>query len=167
MGWPVLPEKEVSKSEFMEWPTLPEGANEDEDISSPLRFRLIIGGVSIVIMLVILVFSYFYTREQSQTRDTKEQAQTQVQRENQDQKEGQIARLRDRIAEIRKRLLASDRSALKGKRDVWSESLNRLNQRLDDISKMSSDQLQEISRVCGEVAKELDKIEKEINSLIG
>jgi hypothetical protein len=50
------------------------------------------------------------------------------------------------------------------KRDI-SESLNRLSQRLDDIDKMSSNQLSDISQACDEIGKELNKIEEELNSL--
>ena len=169
MGWPVLPEKEVSEPEFMGWPTLPEGADEEEeeDISSPLRFRLIIGGVSVIIMLAILVFSYFYTREQSQRREANEQAQTQPQVENQNQKDERIERLRDRIARISKQIQMMNKPALKVKRDIWTENLNKFSQQLDGISKMSSEQLPKIAQACDEIGRELDKIEEEIRSLQG
>jgi chromosome segregation ATPase len=86
--------------------------------------------------------------------------------EIQNQKEGRIGSLRDRIAELNKRLQASDKPSLKKKQDI-SESLNRLSQRLDDINKMSSDQMSEISQACDEIGKELNKIEEELNNLHG
>jgi uncharacterized phage infection (PIP) family protein YhgE len=46
------------------------------------------------------------------------------------------------------------------------DSLNRLSQRLDDVNKMSPDQLSEISQACDDIGKELGKIEEEVNSLL-
>lgn len=108
-----------------------------------------------------------YFKQRARERDAQQQAQMKLQIENQNQKEGRIGSLRDRIAEINKRLQASDKAALKGKRDLWSESLNRLSQRLDSISNISPDNLQEISRACDEIGKELNKIEEEVNNLQG
>jgi protein phosphatase len=108
-----------------------------------------------------------YFKQQAQARDAKQQEQMKQKLENQNQKEGRIGSLRERIAEINKRLQASTKSSLKGKRDLWSESLDRLSQRLDDISKLSSEQMQEISQSCDEVGKELNKIEEEVNSMQG
>ncbi|MGH9939760.1 MAG: protein phosphatase 2C domain-containing protein [Blastocatellia bacterium] len=113
----------------------------------------------------LLIGATTWFKQQAQERSEQEQAQAQL--ENQNQKEGRIGSLRDRIAEISKRLQASDKPAVKVKRDIWSESLNKLSQRLDSINKMSSEQLQEISRACDEIGKELNKIEEEVNSLQG
>jgi len=120
-----------------------------------------IGGL--LIGLIGAATTYF--KQQAQARSAQEQAQLKL--ENQNLKEGRIGSLRDRIAEISKRLQASDKPAVKGKRNTWSESLNRLSQRLDSINKMSSEQLQEISQACDEIGKELNKIEEEVNSLQG
>ncbi len=115
--------------------------------------------------LVISATSYY--RQQAQARDAQQQAQVKLEHDNQTQKEGQIGRLREKIAEISKRLQAADKPALKEKRDVWSESLNRLSRQLDDINKMSLEQLREIGQACEEVGQELKKIEDEVNSLQG
>ena len=87
--------------------------------------------------------------------------------ENQNLKDSQIGRLREKIAEINKRLQVADKPTLKEKRNLWSESLNKLSLRLDDISNMSSVQLPEISRACDEVSQELKKIEEEVYKLQG
>ena len=118
----------------------------------------------IVIALVITVGSVTYLKQQAQARFDKQQAQMKI--ENQNQKEGKIGSLRDRIAELNKRLQASGKSSLRKERDI-SESLNRISQRLDDVNKMSSDQLSEINQACDEIGKELNKIEEELNSLQG
>jgi PPM family protein phosphatase len=102
-----------------------------------------------------------------QARAAQQQAQMKQQIENQNLKEGRIGSLRDRIAELNKRLQASDKPSLKKKRDIWSESLNKLSQQLDDINKMSPEQSSEITQACDEIGKELNKIEEEVNSLQG
>ncbi|MGH9849099.1 MAG: PP2C family protein-serine/threonine phosphatase [Blastocatellia bacterium] len=112
--------------------------------------------------LVIGATSYY--RQQAQARDAQ---QTKSKIESQKEKEGQIGRLREKIAEISKRLQVADKPTLKEKRNVWSESLNKLSLRLDEINNMSSEQLPEISRACDEVSQELKKIEQEVNDLQG
>jgi PPM family protein phosphatase len=114
-----------------------------------------------------LVFGFLYFRQQSQERTEKEQVQRKIQRENQNQKEGKIGRLREKIAEINKKLQTADKPALKEKREIWHESLNKLSLRLDDIAKIPPDQLQQISQGCAEIGKELQKIEDEVNNLQG
>lgn len=103
-------------------------------------------------------------KRQAQARDAEQEAQ--IKNEIQSQKEGRIGSLRDKIAELNKRLQASDKPSLKKKRDI-SDSLNSLSQRLDAVNKMSADQLSEISQACDEIGKELNKIEEEVNSLHG
>jgi len=101
-----------------------------------------------------------------QARAAEQQAQKKQKIENQNQKDGRIGSLRDKIHELNKRLQASDKPSFEKKRDI-SESLTRLSQRLDDINKISPDQLSEISQACDEIGKELSKIEEEVNSLHG
>lgn len=113
--------------------------------------------------LVIGATSYY--RQQAHARDAQQQAQMKI--ENQNLKDSQIGRLREKIAEINKRLQVADKPTLKEKRNLWSESLNKLSLRLDDISNMSSEQLPEISRACDEVGQELKKIEEEVYKLQG
>ena len=115
--------------------------------------------------LVIGATSYY--RQQAHARDAQQQAQMKMKIENQNLKDSQIGRLREKIAEISKRLQVADKPTLKEKRNVWSESLNKLSLRLDDISNMSSEQLPEISRACDEVGQELKKIEEEVYKLQG
>lgn len=103
-------------------------------------------------------------KQQAQARADQQQAQMKI--EIQNQKEGRIGTLRDRIVELNRRLQASDKPSLQKKRDI-SESLNRLSQQLDDINKMSSDQMSEISQACDEIGKELNKIEEELNNQHG
>ncbi len=115
--------------------------------------------------LVVGATSYY--RQQAQARDAQQQAQEKTKIENQNLKESQIGRLREKIAEINKRLQVADKPVLKEKRAVWSESLNKLSLRLDDISNLSSEQLPEINRACDEVSQELKKIEEEVYKLQG
>jgi PPM family protein phosphatase len=117
---------------------------------------LVIGG------LAVGVTTHF--KQQAQARVDQQQAQLKI--ENQNQKDGRIGSLRDKIAELNKRLEASEKPSIKKKRDIV-ESLNRLSQRLDDVNRISPDQLAEISQVCDEIGKELSKIEEEVNSLHG
>jgi protein phosphatase len=117
---------------------------------------LVIGG------LAVGVTTHF--KQQAQARAAQQQAQLKI--ENQNQKDGRIGSLRDKIAELNKRLQASDKPSIKKKHDIV-ESLNRLSQRLDEVNKMSPDQLSEISQTCDDIGKELSKIEEEVNSLHG
>jgi serine/threonine protein phosphatase PrpC len=117
---------------------------------------LVIGG------LAVGVTTHF--KQQAQARAAQQQAQIKI--ENQNQKDGRIGSLRDKIAELNKRLQASDKPSIKKKNDIV-ESLNRLSQQLDEVNKMSPDQLSEISQACDEIGKELNKIEEEVNSLHG
>jgi chromosome segregation ATPase len=108
-----------------------------------------------------------YLKQQAQARDAQHQAQIKSKIEKQNQKEGLIGNLRDRIAEISKRVQAVNKQSLKGKREAWSESLNKLSLRLDGISNISSEQYQEINQACDEIGKELSKIEEEVNNVQG
>ena len=117
---------------------------------------LVIGG------LAVGVTTHF--KQQAQARAAQQQAQLKI--ENQNQKDGRIGSLRDKIAELNKRLQASEKPSIKKKHDIV-ESLNRLSQRLDEVNKMSPDQLSEISQACDDIGKELSKIEQEVNSLHG
>jgi molecular chaperone DnaK (HSP70) len=123
--------------------------------------------LAVVIALVIggLLVGYTFSRQQAQARAAKQQAQIKI--ENQNQKDGQIAGLRNKIHELSNRLQASHKPSLEKKRRDISESLDRLIQRLDEVTKISPDQLSEISQACDEIRKELDKIEDEVNSLHG
>jgi len=117
---------------------------------------LVIGG------LAVGVTAYF--NQQAQARVALQQAQLKI--ENQNLKDGRIGSLRDKIAELNKRLQASEKPSTKKRLDDIVESLNRLSQRLDDVNKMSPDQLNEISQACDDIGKELSKIEEEVNSLL-
>jgi protein phosphatase len=144
-------------------------APNDEGLQSSLRdgrsrkgffilaaIALVIGG------LAVGVTTHF--KQQAQARAAQQQAQLKI--ENQNQKDGRIGSLRDKIAELNKRLQASDKPSIKKKHDIV-ESLNRLSQRLDEVNKMSPDQLSEISQACDDIGKELGKIEEEVNNLHG
>jgi serine/threonine protein phosphatase PrpC len=117
---------------------------------------LVLGG------LAVGVTAHF--RQQAQARADLQQAQIKI--ENQNQKDGRIGSLRDKIAELSKRLQASEKPSTKKKLNDMVDSLNRLSQRLDDVNKMSPDQLSEISQACDDIGKELSKIEEEVNSLL-
>jgi protein phosphatase len=108
-----------------------------------------------------------YFRQQEQARLQQEQEQQKRLQENQNQKDGQIGRLREKIAEISKRLQAADKPTLREKRAIWNEKLEKLAQELDSVRQIPPDQLPEINRACDEIGKELSKIEEEVNSLQG
>jgi hypothetical protein len=159
--------KGVSEPEIEVWPTLPEPDDTSiplKDISDPLRIRLIIGIALIAIALVIAAGSYTYFKQQARARAALQQVQLTI--ENRNHKDGRIGSLRDKIAELNKRLQASEKPSTKKKLDDIVESLNRLSQRLDDVNKMSPDQLSEISQACDDIGKEFSKIEEEVNSLL-
>jgi serine/threonine protein phosphatase PrpC len=124
----------------------------------------IAGLIALVLVGLVVGVTATYFKQQAQARAAQQQAQIKI--ENQNQKDGRIGSLRDKIAELNKRLQASDKPSSVKKRDI-SESLNRLSQRLDDVNKMSPDELSEISQACDEIGKELNKIEDEVNSLHG
>ncbi len=128
---------------------------------------ILIGLMALGLGGLVIFGATTYLKHQAEARDAQQQAQIKLRMENQNQKDGRIGSLRDRIADISKRLQALSKPSLKGKREIWDESLTKLSQRLDDISKMSSEQLQEISHACDEIGKELNKIEEEVNSLQG
>ena len=113
--------------------------------------------------LAVGVTAHF--KQQEQERADQRQAQLKI--EIQNHKEGRIGSLRDRIAEISKRVQALNKESDEKKRDALSDRLNTLSQQLDDISKISFEQQQEINRACDEIEKELSKIGEEINSLQG
>ena len=126
-------------------------------------FFILAGVIALAIGgLAVGVTTHF--KQQAQARAAQQQAQINI--ENQNQKDGRIGSLRDKIAELNKRLQASDKPSIKKKHDIV-ESLNRLSQRLDEVNKMSPDQLNEISQICDDIGKELSKIEEEVNSLHG
>ncbi|MGH9841560.1 MAG: protein phosphatase 2C domain-containing protein [Blastocatellia bacterium] len=128
---------------------------------------IILVGLLMLGVFGLVVGATSYLRQQAQARTEQEQAQLKLQKEEQDRKEGRIEHLRGKIAEIDKRLQAVEKPALKEKRDIWNESLNRLRERLDEIGKMSSDQVPQISQACDEIGQELKKIEDEVNDLQG
>ncbi|MGH9755619.1 MAG: DUF6474 family protein [Blastocatellia bacterium] len=142
-------------------------APEDFDEGSNLKYRQLF----ILVMLIALgigglaVGVTAYLKQQAQARTDQRQAQIKI--ENQNQKDGRIGSLSERIAEINKLLQASDKPSWEKKRDDISERLKNLSLRLDDISKMSPDQMSEISQACDEIGKELDKIEEEVKDLRG
>jgi protein phosphatase len=139
----------------------PQSGQED---GRPRKGLFILAGLIALVIAGLAVSVTAYFKQQAQARDAQQQAQIKI--ENQNQKDGRIGSLRDKIAELNKRLQASDKPSSGKKRDI-SESLNRLSQRLDDVNKMSPDQLSEISQACDEIGKELSKIEEEVNSLHG
>jgi serine/threonine protein phosphatase PrpC len=110
---------------------------------------------------VIGVTSYLKQKEENNT------LQKEAQIDNQNQKDGKIAQLREKIAEINKKLQASEKPALKDKRNIWRQSLTKLSFRLDEIAEIPPDRSQQIIEACDEIGKELKKIEDEVNNLQG
>ncbi|MFN0085438.1 MAG: protein phosphatase 2C domain-containing protein [Blastocatellia bacterium] len=144
----------------------PQKETSDKDGSSKghllillLLLSLGIGGI------VIGATSYF--RQKAEARSAEEQAQLKMRIEFQKQKDGQIGRLREKIAEINRRLQTTDKGAIRERRELWNERLTKLSLKLDEIGQWSSEQFQEISQICDEINKELKKIEDDVNSLQG
>jgi serine/threonine protein phosphatase PrpC len=108
-----------------------------------------------------------YLKQKADARTATEQAEKKRQRENQDDKEGKIGRLREKIAEINKKLQATNKPALIKKRNIWAETLKNMSLRLDEINKIPPDNLQLISQGCNEIEKGLKEIEDEVNNLQG
>jgi serine/threonine protein phosphatase PrpC len=123
----------------------------------------ILSGLLVLAMAgsVIGVTSYLKQKEENNTLQKEEQI------DKQNQKDGKIAQLREKIAEINKKLQAFDKPALKEKRNIWRETLNRLSFRLDLVAEIPPDRSQQIIEACDEIGKELKKIEDEVNNLQG
>jgi PPM family protein phosphatase len=131
------------------------------------RNLIILGGLMLLGIGGLAIGATTYLKQRAEARNAYEKEQIKSKIEKQNQKEGLIGNLRDRIAEINKRVQAVNKQSLKGKREAWSESLNKLSLRLDGISNISSEQYQEINQACDEIGKELSKIEEEVNSVQG
>ncbi|HEX5085265.1 MAG TPA: protein phosphatase 2C domain-containing protein, partial [Blastocatellia bacterium] len=132
--------------------------------SSEGRSRRNIFIVTVLLALVIggsIIGGYSYVKQQAQAEE--QQARKD---ENQKKKNIQIGGLREKIHELNQRLQVPDKPSSQKKRDI-SENLDRLSQRLDEINKMSLDQLNEIRQECEEIGKELEKIEAEVDNLQG
>lgn len=133
--------------------------------NGPSGFNILLIGGLIVIGLGAALLAGYYFRQQAEARNA--EAEMQLQRDYQNQKDGQIGQLREKIAEITKKLQAIDKPSLKDKSVIWQESLNRLSLKLDEVDKLPSEMVQEIGQNCTEIDKELKKIEDEVNSLQG
>lgn len=138
-------------------------------VNNPVEKKSSRKGTYILACLLVLAIAgsaigVTYYQKQKEEKST---LQREAQRENQNQKDGKIAQLREKIAEINKKLRAADKPALKDKRDVWLENLNKLSFRLDEVSAIPPDHSQQISDACEEIGKELKKIEDEVTNLQG
>ncbi|HKX26270.1 MAG TPA: protein phosphatase 2C domain-containing protein [Blastocatellia bacterium] len=121
-----------------------------------------------VVGVVVGVTSYLsYIKGQEQERSAREEAQQKLERENQSLKDGKIGQLREKIAEISKKLEASDKPAVVDKREQWREQLKKLTLQLDEAAKIPPDQQQQIEQNCDQVRKELQTIEDEVNNRQG
>lgn len=127
---------------------------------------MIVSGLVLLSAMALVVVLSIYLRKESRERNEREQARIQ-ETELQNQRDGKIGRLREKIAEINKRLQAIDKPSLREKRSAWEESLRTLGTRLDGVSQLGSVDLRYIDQVCDEVGNELKKIEDEVNSLQG
>ncbi len=123
----------------------------------------ILAGLLVLVMAgsVIGVTNYLKQKEEKNT------LQQEAIIENQNQKDGKIAQLREKIAEINKKLQASDKPGFRDKRNIWRQTLNKLSFRLDEIAEIPPDRSQQITEACDAIAKELKKIEDEVNNLQG
>jgi PPM family protein phosphatase len=123
----------------------------------------ILSGLLVLAMAgsVIGVTSFLKQKEEKNT------LQKEAQIDNENQKDGKIAQLREKIAEINKKLQASDKPTLRDKRNFWRQTLTKLSFRLDEIAEIPPDRSQQIIEACDEIGKELKKIEDEVNNLQG
>ena len=126
-----------------------------------LLLLLLLGGGAIIVGAT----SYF--KQKAEARSAQEQAELKMRLEFQKQKDGQIGRLREKIAEINRRLQTTDKSAIRERRELWNDRLSKLSLRLDEVGQWSSEQSQQIGQICDEIGKELKKIEDDVNSLQG
>jgi serine/threonine protein phosphatase PrpC len=150
--------------------TLPEPprSQNDDKKAGPSQTNLIVLFVLLSLTAIGVIGGVAsYIKQKAQARSAQAQLEQKLALENQSQKEGRIELLRGKIAEISKRLQTTERPNLKAKMSVWNESLNQLNQRLDEVGKMPTEQLSQISQACDEINNELKKIEDEVNSLQG
>ncbi|QQS48686.1 MAG: protein phosphatase 2C domain-containing protein [Acidobacteriota bacterium] len=142
-------------------------AAKSETAEGSTRINILLIGGLIIIGVAIVLGATSYFKRQAQERDALAEAEMKRQQDYLNQKDSQIVQLREKIAEITRKLKAIDRPALKEKSLLWQESLNKLSLRLDEVDKIPADQLQQISQDCSEIDKELRKIEEEVNSLQG
>lgn len=145
-----------------------EDSRKTEPAKGSSKINLFLLGGLILIGIAIVLGAATYFRRQAEERDALAEAEMQLQRDYQkNQKEGQISQLREKIAEITRKLQAIEKPAIKEKSLLWQESLNKLSLRLDEVDKIPYDHLQQISQDCSEIDKELKKIEDEVNDLQG
>lgn len=123
---------------------------------------IILAGLIVLGIGGLAIGATTYFKQQARERDARQQEQKKLKLE---EKEGKIGLLREKMADINKKLQDLDKPALKDKRKLWSESLDKLRQQLDDISKMSLEQLPEISQACDKVQEELKKIDDEVTNV--
>jgi PPM family protein phosphatase len=123
----------------------------------------ILAGLLVLVMAgsVIGVTNYLKQKEESNT------LQQEALIDYQNLKDGKIAQLREKIAEINKKLQASDKPGFKDKRNLWRQTLNKLSFRIDEVAEIPPDRSQQITEECDAISKELKKIEDEVNNLQG
>jgi PPM family protein phosphatase len=110
--------------------------------------------------------AFWYFSQQARQRDAVQAAQLAQQQQNENQKQLQIARLRDQITELNKRLRASTKVGQE-KREKMERKLDEATRQLDEISQLSAAQLADIEKKCEDLSKDLKEVEEDLNNLQG
>jgi formylglycine-generating enzyme required for sulfatase activity len=140
---------------------------EDRKTEKKIPERELINFVYGLLILFAIIGSVIGVSSFLKQKEEKNTLQKEAQIDNQNQKDGKIAQLREKIAEINKKLQASDKPALRDKRNTWRQTLTKLSFRLDEVAEIPADRSQQIIDACDEIGKELKKIEDEVNNLQG
>lgn len=133
---------------------------------SRLSFRsrgLYLAAVLAAILLMILIGATTFIRRQQSALEKQKISILN------DQKQARIVRLREKLDALRKKieLQSSDKPATKVPLGNLSDQLGRISSRLDEVGQLDAGQSGTITEVCGEIERDLQKIEDQLDSLQG
>lgn len=106
--------------------------------------------------------AFWYFSQQARQRDAVQAANVQ----NETQKQLQLTRLRNQLADLNKKLLAASKIG-EEKREKMEKKLSAAARQLDEVSQLSNDRVSEIEKRCEEIAKDLKEIEEDLNNQQG
>lgn len=124
-------------------------------------------GVTVVAVAALIAGLFYYVRREEAEKKQQQQEETRLILD--ERKRVSVRRLRDKIDDINRRLSvqAADKPALKGTLGTWRERLDKLTQRLEEVSLLPSQPEEMVMQGCEEIGRELQKIEDELNNLQG